>query len=285
MNERTNQLEERLQLTALLDAYCKAFRTGQLDIYQHALNQQGLQQPVLVARILHDNPVGGFEALTNDPNRKIVMFLGPADTQQLIPITDNTQRLASIAYTQDYIDYLVNKGEVFKALITPIDNRVVLADWRGLLQIIEQIYPSEPQLHAMLRIAINIIASINHQYLGEQCQLANSQTINDLTRYYHQLTGFDWHQVFCNGPSDDRYLTLEKLNALFNSSGMSIADFAKNNWYLIRWWLRCELHLQLLYTGIGKTMDEDGRLRAEEYFSANQAISQLPNSRLLDMPL
>lgn len=101
----------------------------------------GLEIPLqgFVGRVVRGVKDRDFEALTDNPKRKIVFLLDSLGLCDLVGL-QGRQILNHIGYDDNYIDSLLARQTKFKLVVLP-EISVQLATWDNLLNLVAQVYP------------------------------------------------------------------------------------------------------------------------------------------------
>ncbi len=202
----------------------------------------------LCGRILHGKSLKDFQSLTNDPNRKLVMLVGPDGLQKLIGKT-GYDVLVEIGYTQEYLHGIAANGERFNLVVFPFDEQARLATWDNVIDLVAQTYPAAA---AMLRTALVALKNTPYRAFEAQC-------------------GFRFADV--THKNDPRFMTIDRLLA---SSG-SPAD--------VRAFLYHSVHLRELFAGDGFTYTCKGCRGVAEYIAPNRDLASLGTHVIVDLEI
>jgi hypothetical protein len=225
------------QHTSTVEGYSKAFQEGK------TISVQGL-----CGRILRGKNPNDFVSLTDDPNRKIVMLMGP-DGLSLLPGKSGHEMLTAIGYTPDYINQKILEGTQFKLAVFPESKFARPATWSNMVSLISHAYP---QTTKALHSHYNQLSKIPFEQIQTQ-------------------SGFSFAEVEKNGPSDPRFMTIDR----FMQSQMNLVD--------IRAFLYFSIYLKELFSGDGYTYSSDGYRGMQEFATLNQPINSLGKNALLDI--
>lgn len=222
-----------------IEAYKKAFLSGE------KISVKGL-----CGRILRGKTSIDFTTLTDDPNRKIVMLMGP-DGLLLLLGKSGYEMLSSIGYTSTYMTQKISEGTKFKLVVFPESRKAKPATWINVINMVSEAYP---------QIAIDL----HHQI--SQLQSSSFDEIQD-------SSGYSFAEVDKNGPSDSRFMTLER----YLNSTRQLTD--------TRAFLYFSVYLKELFSGNGYTYSTNGQRGMQEYVTLNQPTADLGKHILLDLSL
>jgi hypothetical protein len=191
----------------------------------------------ICGRIIRGIKPEDFETLTDDPDRKLVMLLGPDGLQSLLGKTGE-EMLIEIGYEKDYIKRKVDEGNSFKLVIFPEGDEAGKAYWFEVLRFVSKAYPA--------------IRKRIQKYLV-QLRLSSFEK-------FEKEAGFIFSEVDKIGKEDDRFMTYDRY---INSE-----DTLLN----LRSFLYFTVHLRELFTGNGYTKTYDGKKGLSEYIAENKKI-------------
>lgn len=224
---------------ATVEGYAQAFQDGEL-----------VEVTNLCGRILRGKSASDFSTLTDDPTRSIVMLMGP-DGLSILPGKTGYDMLTAIGYTPNYISQKISEQTQFKLVVFPESKLARVATWSNIINLISQTYPQ----------AANALKNHRHQLSHTRFGDIEAQA------------EFSFAEVETNGPTDPRFMTLDR----FLESPMSLAD--------TRALLYFTVYLKDLFSGDGYTYDSYGQRGMQEYVTLNQPIHSLGSNVLLDISL
>jgi len=238
-NYNMTQIPDRLSFAPIstVEGYAEAFRRGEATLVEG-----------LCGRILRGKTVGDFHTLSDDPNRKLVMLIGPDALSQFIG-QPGLDMLLNIGYTHEYIAQKIAQGTQFKLAILPESDQALSATWANTINLVATIYPeASSALHT-------------HHY-----QLANTDftTIEAMAEY-------SFTDVDAVGPSHPNYMTYER----FLRSPQDLVS--------TRAFLFFTVYLKELFARDGFTYTPEGRRGLAEYIALNQPLSSFSNHALLEL--
>ncbi|MBS1992972.1 MAG: hypothetical protein JSS83_20785 [Cyanobacteria bacterium SZAS LIN-3] len=198
-----------------------------------------------IVRTLFDKP----RTLAEEPDRRVVMLMGPSALRTIVGHSAY-EMLVQIGHTREYIAVKLAQGYKYHLVVfhRP-DSEMRLATWKNTLDLVGTLYP---QLAHLLKAARRELKTTSFAEFEAQA-------------------GFSLAEVDHNGPGDERYMTAERLLA---SDGSALS---------VRRFLYHVTRLTELYTGDGYTCTHDGKRGVREYIMANRAISDLQESRTLEL--
>jgi hypothetical protein len=190
--------------------------------------------------------------LAEETERRAVMVMGPGALCSLIG-KSGYEMVVQVGHTEEYIATKLAQGYKYHVVVfkRPPD-QMQLATWKNTLALAATLYPQAAPLFK-----------------------ASSRALK-ATPYaaFEKAAGFPLSDADANGPTDPRYMTLERL--LATAAGDDIA-------LKVRRFLFHALRLSELYTGDGYTRTHQGERGVREYIMANRALSDLPESRSLKL--
>ena len=205
----------------------------------------------LCGRIIRGKSSADFDTLTDDPNRKVVMLMGP-DGLELLPGKTGFEMLITIGYTADHINRkVVEEGNQFKLVIFEEGSEAKLATWENVIDITSRAYPT---VATMLRIAASDLQRTKFSEFEAQA-------------------GFAFKDVDKLGVIDSRFMTADRLAA---SDGAS---------WKVRAFLYFVVHCRELFSGDGYTYTEQGARGLKEYLVMNKPIKDLGANLILDLDI
>jgi hypothetical protein len=95
----------------------------------------------ICGRIIRGKRPEDFETLTDDPERKLVMLMGP-DGLGLLPGKTGHDMLVAIGYEPDYLRHKVAEGNQFKLVVFPEGGPAKLATWENAVEAVSEVYPT-----------------------------------------------------------------------------------------------------------------------------------------------
>ena len=214
--------------------------------------RHGTQQKVtgLCGRIIRGKKPADFLTLTDDPDRKLVLLMGPDGLEKLLG-KSGYDMLVEIGYETAYIDRKVAEGNQFKLIVFPEGGPAKLATWVNVIDVVCDVYPS---IAAKLNRHRDSLAKVP---FGE----------------IERLAGFDFSVADKAGPTDPRYMTEER----FRQSAGTLVD--------ARAFLYFTVHLRELFSGDGYTYTADGRQGLMEYIVPNVPIADLGPHEIIDLTI
>lgn len=199
-------------------------------------------------RILR-NREGEPLALCEEPDRRLVMVLGPSALRSIVALSGDLA-VATLGYPPAYIRRKLEQGYRFRlALFERPEGPVRLATWANA---IEAVCESYPEVAAMVR---------------RQSRLLAASSSGDIDC----LAGFSLEAVDEVGLSDPRFMNL----ARFAASGGSLVE--------VRSFLYHTVRLNGLFTGDGRTTTDSGMPGVREYIIANRSIDTLHSLEIVDL--
>lgn len=222
-----------------LDKYTKLFSEGK---------NSNSKIKGLCGRIIRGTKPEDFETLTDDPDRIIIMLIGGDGLKKLLGKTDY-DRLITIGYAEDYIEYKVNGGFQFKLVVFKESETILLATWDNVAKLTSKIYPDiKKRIYSRL-------------------EELKSKKFSEI----QEMASFSFEEVERKGKDDPNFMTYERFK---NSSG-TLVD--------VRAFLYHTLHLRFLYSGDGYTYDELGNKGLMEHIAPNKKLVDLGEHRLIPM--
>lgn len=191
-------------------------------------------------RILRGQTEADFITTSDDPDRKVVMFMDESGLEALEGL-DGADLLREIGYPEDYIAALIAKGTMFRLVTIEDNGSIIRADWDGVLTMLKRDYPESvwrkveanlPKLKAMSFAEIEA------------------------------ASGVKFSELRALGKENPYYMTGERL-ARTNGSLAEVRAFLFN-----------ELNLNELFAGDGFTRLEDGSIGVAEFFDRRRPISE-----------
>jgi hypothetical protein len=188
------------------------------------------------------------QMLTEDPDRRVVMVMGPSGLQQLLGLS-GCDALYKIGYSHEYIVRNLERGKSFKLVVFERPASLRIATWRVAIDVLAAHYP---MLAPALRRALPAL---------------KSTPIEDFERQ----VGYTFYEARIKGSDDERFMTPARLL----KSEQTPAD--------VRRFLFHTVHFSELYTGDGYTLTPSGERGVREYMMPNARIPSLTNWRIADM--
>lgn len=220
-----------------LEKYAEMFKNGSIGKVEG-----------LCGRIIRGTKPDDFKTLTDDPDRKLVMLMGPDGLEKLLGKT-GYDMLVEIGYETDYIQRKVDEGNEFKLVTFEEGGEAKLATWDNVIEVISAVYPQ--------------IASKLYKNLEGLKQVP----FDAIEKY----AGYDFSEVDKNGKTDSRYMTIER----YEQAGDGLVE--------ARAFLYFTVHLRELFSGDGYTYTADGRRGLMEYIVANKPIQNLGENKVIDI--
>ena len=190
--------------------------------------------------------------LAEEPERRAVMVMGPGALGSLIG-KSGYEMVVQVGHTEEYIAAKLAKGYKYHVVVfTRPPDQMQLATWTNTLALAATLYPQAAPLFKASARALKT------------------------TPYaaFEKAAGFPLSEADANGPADPRYMTLERL--LASGSGSDVA-------LQVRRFLFHALRLSELYSGDGYARTHKGERGVREYIMANRTLSDLPDSRSLEL--
>jgi len=203
----------------------------------------------LYVRILRGRTPEDFVAMSDDPDRKVVMFVGGADSGSLVGLT-SYEMLNRLGYTEDYIADLLESGQRFKLLVFKSNRNTFPTIWGTLPDVVGRIYSTR-------------VGDMVARCLTELRDLTFTQI--------EQRAGFSFAEVNKLGKDDPRFMTVDRL--LMSEGRVEH----------VRAFLYFSLHLKELFSGDGYTYTPDGRRGMKEHFALNKPVTELKDAVLVDL--
>lgn len=203
----------------------------------------------LCGRIIRGTKPEDFLTLTDDPDRKLVMLMGPDGLEKIVGKTDY-EALVEIGYEPNYIvRKVVDEGNQFKLVVFAEGGEAQLATWNNVAAIVAAAYPEAAQ------------------YLYRDLDALKVTPFADIER----AAGFNFAEVDKAGPQDGRFMTFER----FKKSGGGLVA--------ARAFLYFAVHLRELFSGDGYTYDAFGNRGLMEYIVPNKPLNELGDYDLINM--
>lgn len=224
----------------------------------------------LCGRIIRGRQPEDFTTLTDDPNRKLVMMLGPDGLRKLLG-KSGYEMLVAVGYDLPYITRKVrDEGNQFKLVVLPLGGTPVLkATWKNVIEIAAQTYP---EAAVDFRISLAQLRRL-------KTPSSPGWTMADW-EWFERIVGFDFSEVDKIGASDYRFLTFERFRVLTAFRHL----MTKTDWaFAVRAFLYFSLHLRELFAGNGYTYDARGKKGMSEYIVPNRPLADLGFYAILDL--
>ena len=157
------------------------------EYWQVFTNGQTRRVSGLCGRIIRGQKSEDFKTLTDDPNRKLVMLMGPDGLESLLGKT-GYDMLVEIGYEPDYIVRKVEEGNQFKLVVFAEGGAAQLATWDNVALVAGDVYPE--------------VAPFLRRYLTA----LEDTPFSEIERQ----AGFDFSEVDKAGPDDPRFMTYER---------------------------------------------------------------------------
>lgn len=202
----------------------------------------------LCGRILRGKNPEDFVTMTDDPQRRIVMLMGP-DGLSLLPGKSGYEMLEAIGYMPQYIQEKVQTGTQFKLAVFTESERAKPATWDNILELVGQAYPEVTDVFEFYRL-----------------QLKN-QTFSQVERG----VGYSFSEIEKSGKSHPSFMTYDR----FLQSPMTLGD--------VRAFLYFSVQLRELFSGDGFTYSENQIRGMQEYATYNKPLSELGEHALIDI--
>lgn len=204
----------------------------------------------LCGRIIRGKNLEDFLTLTDDPQRKLVMLMGPDGLEKLLGKT-GYEMLAEIGYESSYIVRKVDEGNQFKLIVFKEGEAARLATWDNTIATVAQVYPD---------VANSLYRNLD---------ILKRTAFDDIEK----ASGFDWSEVDKAGDIDPRYMTYDRFK---QSAGTDIDTRA---------FLYFTVHLRELFSGDGYTYTNNGTRGLMEYIVANKPITELGENTIIDIKI
>lgn len=203
----------------------------------------------LCGRIIRGTKPSDFITLTDDPNRKLVMLMGPDGLEQIMSQT-GYEALVTIGYEPNYIvRKVVDEGNQFKLVVFAEGGEAKLATWENVVEIVGSVYPLA--LSPLYR-SLNFFKNTSFEEIERTAE-------------------FNFAEVDKTGIADNRFMTYERFIA-GNQNAIAAREF-----------LYFTIHLRELFAGDGYTYDAQRNRGLMEYIVPNKPLVELGNYDLIDM--
>ncbi len=223
------------------DDYCELFLAGK----PVPVRMKG----VFCGRVLRGTDPSDFQTLTDDPNRKIIMTMGPKGLFALVGRSGHDV-LVEIGYERDYIARKVAEGNQFKLVVFTSKGQAWRATWGNVFSLVADAYPE-------------IARIILHPNTSDLEYVSFEEIERD--------AGYAFSEVDKNGLSDPRFMTAERLLA------------SRCELFQVRAFLYHTVYLRELFTGDGWTRTLEGGRGVREYMMPNALIDDLNDVRVIDL--
>ncbi len=221
-----------------IDRFVDAIRTGRAPRRVNSCYGR-------IVRSRHGKPL----SLTEEPDRRVVMVMGPGALATLIG-KSGYEMLNLIGYTDDYIRRKLAEGNLFKLVVfSRPSGSLKIANWKNTIGGIIDAYPEIADI-----IAANA-----------------SDVASTSLEEFERQAGFNLADVDTLGIEDPRFMTVERLLA---SDRTPLAT---------RRFLYHVTRLSELYTGDGWTKTAQGGRGLREYIIRNRPMSQLENVQIIEL--
>lgn len=189
-----------------------------------------------------------FQRLSDVNWKRLSWVMGPDGLEQLCGKSVR-YILASIGKDTQWMRNRLNAGYKFKLFLFP-EMEVVQATWDGVFRLIREIYPEawphvEPHTKALSQLS--------------------------WTELQSNFSDFDIAEAYERGTEYHVFMTLERYLQSNRSLGYTRA------------FLFHEIGLSSLFHGDGFTRTEDGRIGVKEFMVANQLLTSLKESAVVDL--
>lgn len=214
-------------------------------------NKQYAPVSGLCGRIIRGTKPEDFATLTDDPERKLVMLMGPDGLEKIMDKT-GYEALVTIGYEPNYIvRKVVDEKNQFKLVIFEEGGEARLATWDNVAAVVASVYP---------RIAGNLYRNLD---------VLKTQKFSAIEKE----AGFCFADVDKAGKQDVRFMTYER----FLVSGGDLVD--------ARAFLYFSIHLRELFAGDGYTYDAQGNRGLMEYIVPNKPLADLGVYDVIDLAI
>jgi hypothetical protein len=216
-------------------AFAAAFTDGRV------VTPQGL-----CGRILRGNRPAQFEALSDDPTRKLILMTGSEGLQSLMG-KPGYDMLLSVGYKPEFIRRkLVDEGNRFKLVVCASDSVGLQATWANVVDMVGRAYPS-------LR-----------QKIEARLEELRTTAFADI----EAAAGYHFADIT---PDDPRFMNVDN----FAQSAGTLVD--------VRGFLFHSIYLTDLFWGDGYTHTEDGSRGVAEYICNNAKVADLGAHAMVDI--
>lgn len=209
-----------------------------------------LTGPAVYARLLRGVRAEDFATMSDDPDRRLVMFMNENGVQDIAGKSGD-EVLRHIGYTEAYIKSLKESGHSFRLAVFRADpNSVMPATWDNVLKLVERSYPTE--VGAAMRRHLEKLKTTNFA---------------DIDRIGPEPLSV----VYKSGKSSQHYVTSERI-ARGNASLWDVRAFLYN-----------ELRLSELFRGDGFTYSPDGQRGVAEFIGKNSRLSNYQHLKISEL--
>ena len=222
--------------------------TGLNQFVQAFVSGQVLAVSGLCGRIIRGKKPADFTTLTDDPNRELVMLMGPDGLTKIMG-KSGYEMLVAIGYEPEYLEHKVQEGNQFKLVVFPEGGAAKLATWDNVVEVVSSVYPD--------------VASKLRRFLPS----FKSQSFSQI----EQNAGFRFLDVEKAGKNDYRFMTYDRFR------------LSQGNLWEARAFLYFTIHLRELFSGDGYTYDSQGNKGMMEYIVPNKPITELGDHRIVDI--
>ncbi|MBN1803316.1 MAG: hypothetical protein JW891_17525 [Candidatus Lokiarchaeota archaeon] len=222
-----------------------------MDLFEYReffTKKQIVRVDSLCGRIIRGVNPDDFETLTDDPDRKLVMLMGPDGLQKLLG-KESYDMLVEIGYEKEYIQRKLNEGNEFKLVVFKEGGEAIIATWDNVINLVSKTYPN---ISNKIKDQIDDLKSTSFERIEEEA-------------------GFDFSKIDKIGKTDPRFMTHERY---LESPNTLIAARA---------FLYFTVHLRELFSGDGYTYTTDGKRGLTEYIVPNKRISDLGEHVIIDI--
>lgn len=220
-------------------------------------NNRNVAVTGLAGRIIRGTKSTDFLTLTDDPDRKLVMLMGPDGLAKLLGRSGYDQ-LVQIGYEPNYIVRKVNEGNQFKLVVFEEGGSIRLATWDNVIEAVSEVYPTiERDLYA-------------------QRHDLKACLFKDIDEKFKRLTSQTMAEVDKEGKNNPNFMTYDRLLGFVRGGKpLSLVE--------IRAFLYFTVHLRELFSGDGYTYDDKGTRGLMEYIVPNKRIDQLGKNAIINI--
>ena len=227
--------------------YMMYFKHQTREYIEELFKQKGIDfVPNICGRVIRGKKPEDFLTLTDDPNRKIVMLMGPDGLNTILGLS-GYKILETIGYETDYIARKVSEGCKFKLIVFP-EGTPKIATWDNTVEVVSEAYPD---------IANDLKSNL------QVLKTTPFETIR-------QISGTPWNEIDKQGETHSEFMTLER----FKKSNRTA--------YNCRAFLYFTVHLRELFSGDGYTYTPQGVRGLTEYIVLNSPINKLGEYMMTD---
>lgn len=233
-------LDGNRRLVTTVEAYSEAF-----------MNQEPVDVAHLCGRLIRGTKPEDFETLTDDPDRRLVMLMGPDGLAQLPGKSGYDMLTRVIGYTPEYTAFKFRQGMSFKLAVFAESDIARPATWDNVMNLVGQ------------------------TYAGIEAPLQRHSDDLKTTPFarIEAAAGYSFEEVNQNGEQDERYMTYER----FLQSPQDLLATRAFFYFAV--------HLRGPFSGDGYTYDYEGQRGVLEYMIPNRPITELGTHALLDVPV